>query len=37
MSQKLASLRRDLEHIRRHRTQILEQRDRLAKRLIELN
>ena len=37
MSQKLASLRRDLEHIRRHRTQIIEQRDRLARRLTELN
>ncbi len=37
MSQKLASLRRDLEHIQRHRTQIIEQRDRLARRLTELN
>lgn len=37
MSNKLASLRRDLEHIRKHRTEILQQKSRLATRLSDLN
>ena len=37
MSNTLTSLRRDLDHIRRHRTDIIAQRSRLATRLSELN
>jgi len=37
MSNKLASLRRDLEHIRRHRAEIIQQKSRLATRLSDLN
>jgi len=37
MSHKIASLGRDLDQIRRHRTEIISQKARLAKRLIELN
>ena len=37
MSNKLASLRRDLDHIRKHRTEIIAQKSRLATRLSDLN
>lgn len=37
MSNKLASLRRDLDHIRKHSNEIKSQRERLASRLSELN
>ena len=37
MSNKLTSLRRDLEHIGKHRTEILQRKSRLATRLSDLN
>ena len=37
MSNKLTSLQRDLDHIRKHRFEVKSQQERLASRLSELN